>query len=1045
MNENQIRLEFDAFLRSFEQNTDGSFSFLLGAGASITSGIQSATDCLWDWKKKIYVSKNPSDETFLDIHVDSCKQIIQSWIDSQRRYPSLGAINEYEFFAEATYPMEHDRTKYFESLSYGKEPNIGYKLLCLLNKYDVVKSIWSTNFDGLVPIAAYKASLRPIEVNLSNSELAFKNESKNELLYIALHGDYKYGKLKNTSFELDNQNENFVSRLKSYFIDKNLIVIGYSGRDNSLMTALEQAFSNKGEGRLYWCGYGDKIPEPVLDLLIKVRNSGREARYISTNGFDNTMCSLLLSTYRDDDAKKEEIYKIIQNGERNEETKPFVFERFYSSGCIKTNLYPVAFPKDLYQFSINYSKDCSEWKFIKDKIKKFHDIVAVPYNGNVFSFSCAETIHSAFHDVMTKPLTRTPITVDHIFKNSTLKSLFLKTILCGISSKTKLNISLSKSIIWDKTKPYNGYKDIHEGLKVSLIYRERIKYPLISMSPTLYFENKETYPKEYCQNLIREYLDKKRNKIYEQILQYWENLIFKGCKLQFDYPINRNNQFIFRISNNRVFVEIDYTEKSVIPEHQYHNAHKLLNGIFINEPELNFTSKITKKIVQDSNSMRGLKNNLPFDYSFGSKYNNHVDIGVICPVSYNTVFKDFLQGLNGEIGNSSTNSSDYIQDYTGFSQIYSCPINIPAINSPEWVNCRDDQTDPILLAQNICKQAQIIATKIPGITVVIFIPKKWERLKRIEKNGVIFDLHNYIKAFAAQSLFTTQFIEEKTICDIRMRREIYWWLSLALFAKSMRTPWVLSNLENSTAYAGIGYSLKDNGNGSKSVLVGCSHIYNSKGQGLRYKLAHVDNPLFDDKRNPYLSYEEAFKFGINIQELFIRSMETLPNRVVIHKRTPFQDSEIKGIVDALGQAKISNIDLISIAIEDHIRCIDQEIMNMENAICANYPVHRGICIPISDNEFLLWTHGTVPSVIKGRNFYPGGRGIPAPLRVTKYYGNGDMMTIAKEILGFTKMNWNSFNYYTKFPATIETSNTLAQIGDLLTHTNGETFDYRYFI
>lgn len=52
---------------------------------------------------------------------------------------------------------------------------------------------------------------------------------------------------------------------------------------------------------------------------------------------------------------------------------------------------------------------------------------------------------------------------------------------------------------------------------------------------------------------------------------------------------------------------------------------------------------------------------------------------------------------------------------------------------------------------------------------------------------------------------------------------------------------------------------------------------------------------------------------------------------------------------------------------------------------------------------------------------------------------------ASEIIGFTKMNWNSFNLYTKLPATIDTSNTLAQVGNLLHQYNGATYDYRYFI
>lgn len=101
------------------------------------------------------------------------------------------------------------------------------------------------------------------------------------------------------------------------------------------------------------------------------------------------------------------------------------------------------------------------------------------------------------------------------------------------------------------------------------------------------------------------------------------------------------------------------------------------------------------------------------------------------------------------------------------------------------------------------------------------------------------------------------------------------------------------------------------------IVLGCSHIYNAKGQGLRYKLSKVEQPQFDGKKNPYLTYEEAFKFGITIRELFVKSMDRLPRRVVIHKRTPFKKEEIEGITHALTQAGIKDIDLITTLM---IRC-----------------------------------------------------------------------------------------------------------------------------
>lgn len=133
MIQQEFNLDFDAFVRSFVQNRDTSFAFLLGAGASITSGIPSADDCIWDWKRMIYCSSQSSIPPFIDPKSDTCKDIIQKWLNSQGKFLPAGDLKEYSFYAEAALPIEGDRVKYFEHLAQGKQPYIGYKLLCLLN------------------------------------------------------------------------------------------------------------------------------------------------------------------------------------------------------------------------------------------------------------------------------------------------------------------------------------------------------------------------------------------------------------------------------------------------------------------------------------------------------------------------------------------------------------------------------------------------------------------------------------------------------------------------------------------------------------------------------------------------------------------------------------------------------------------------------------------------------------------------------------------------------------------------------------------------
>lgn len=1046
LKESNLYLDFDAFLRSIKQNLDGSFGVLLGAGASVSSGIQPASDCIWDWKASIYQTLSGIQQNIVDPKKsDRSKTIIQKWLDSQMGFPEAESPEEYSFYAEKAYQIEADRIKYFQSLCQDKTPYVGYKLLCLLNKYGIVKSIWSTNFDGLVERAAQQTNITPIAINLDCVNRIYRTESSNELLYIALHGDYKYSTLKNTARELDSQHAEFVSAMCRYFVDKNLIVIGYSGRDKSLMSALTQAFTDKGAGRLYWCGYGEKIFPEVQELITKIREAGRTAYYINTNGFDDTMLSLMKYCFSEDTSKQNEINEVLKIIRAETPNAPFYIKEGATSKYLKSNLSPVVFPKEIFQFQISFDETKGKRQYIKEKTNNI-GVVAVPYKDKVYSISTASMIQDIFGNDLVSEIERIPITIDDIERNGVFKELFLKTMLLGISQLKGLNVNYKRCILWKNEALFKEHNiNVHEAVECGLTFIPQEEYALFSMTPTIYIESSKPVEKEKKQEYTRKYLDKMRNSVYEEKLQMWCDIILGNSKTSFDIPLNSNSGFTFKLSPNRGYAEIinsghdkykTYTPKG------YDKRRTIYRGIHIEEPKLEFMNSYVDRPFYDENPMRGLTNHKPFDSNYYDKLAHDIRIGVICPDSYGTVFSAFLKRLNSIIKTS--HNSDYILDYTGFSNIYNCRLDIPKTDSERWLSINDRPSNVVELVRTICYGAEKLAEQTPGTVITIFIPNTWSHYRQFNYNDETIDLHNYIKAYAASHKFTTQIIEEKTLYD-KMKCEISWWLSLALFVKSLRTPWTLADLNPDTAYAGIGYSIKKTPKGKTEVVLGCSHIYNAQGQGLRYKLSKVEHPQFDNKRNPYLNFEEAYKFGMDIINLFQCAMEKFPQRVVIHKRTPYKKDEIEGITHALKQARISEVDLITITHEHNHRFISQWVNNNGEMVIDGYPIDRGTCIRLSNRNALLWTHGVVPSIKANRKYYQGGRCIPSPLKITKYYGKGDLKTIAKEIIGFTKMNWNSFNLYTKLPATIDTSNTLAQIGNLLKQYNGITYDYRYFI
>jgi len=442
--------------------------------------------------------------------------------------------------------------------------------------------------------------------------------------------------------------------------------------------------------------------------------------------------------------------------------------------------------------------------------------------------------------------------------------------------------------------------------------------------------------------------------------------------------------------------------------------------------------------------MRGLINNAPYDYPINDNLlRSSISIGVICPETNKQQLVDFLNCLNYR--HDVKYNLDFVIPYPGFYEAYKMRINLPNGNSDNWLSyntlkLKDQYEASIELGNTISRKLDQINTSEIDV-VIIYIPKEYEYLTEYNDGTRKFDLHDSIKAYSVQKGITTQFIKEKTI-ESDMLCQIMWALSLAIYVKSNKIPWIISGIQKETAFVGIGYSVEKRTDGN-NIILGCSHIYSSEGHGLRYKLSKIDEVTFDSKSNPYLSENEAYKLGLNIKELFYKSFTDIPKRVVIHKRTPFKNSEIKGLVNSLSSLGIKDIDLLELTFDEELKCFE---LDKTANIADGFPIKRGMCFLLNVNTMYLFTHGFTTS-IRNENFkyIQGGKTIPLPIKIIKHYGRGSVTQIASEILGLTKMNWNSFGLYSKLPCTIDSSNEIARIGRLLSKYENFIYDYRFFM
>ena len=1037
-------LTFDGFLRAVSISKNDTYSLLLGAGCSINSDIPSAEDCIWEWKKEIYKSNNVSTQSWIENHRSpKVQKVIQGWLDNQGEYVKCGSKNEYSFYAKKCYPIEEHRRQYFQSICSNKIPSIGYRCIPILMKQGILDSVWTTNIDDLVTTACTQGSTRAIEVTLDSVQrINQRSQNRTELPVIKLHGDFKYGDLKHTDEELQHQDSTFRKKLIEYTKDKHLIVLGYSGRDASLMEALKEAYSQDGGGMLFWCGYGDKVPLEVANLLDSA-NQNRKAFYISTSGFDTTLLNLTKLVTEDNPDLKKELRELQQQDSKQDNRLPFNLKSTKINKILKSNCFKITFPDEVFVFDATINE--KPWRVVKERTLSRTNISAVPYQKQIWAFGKLDTIKKVFGDVAHGDISRMPLANIKIYNSAT--SFLLLSTICKIFAANYNLKTNYKNKIWsiNHSKRISEHT-VFDAINLSL---EKIEgeYYLI-LNPSFALENNDI-DRHAKQQIGMAFFHKIWNSKFNEYIGKWRKQLFS--EKEYEFPLTSGTGFKFKINQAPIFTEI-YDINN-----QYENRHNVprtmlkLKGVQFGEPNLAFSSKNRRKVVTDFHPMRGLVNNRPYETDLNTFLGDTIDLGVISPIEDTQKLHSFLQQQNGEIKNPNQ-KDQYVLDFGGFYNTYGISLNVPNPNDSHWLTISEPTgQDTVEIAndikKNICDSISKIEAAGSRKIAIIYIPQRWEHFTSYLIDGESYDLHDYVKAFCVEKGIMSQLIREKTINDNAQSCQINWWLSLSYYVKSLRTPWVLASMDNTTAFAGLGYSLDRKPNDEGHIVLGCSHIYSSTGEGLKYKLSKISNDKIQwRQKKPHLCYDDAYEFGRNIINLFYESTNELPKRIVVHKRTFYTEDEIQGIMDSLlDNNKIEAVDLVEINFENNIRYVSSKIRNGKTEI-DGFSVSRGTCIQLSSYEALLWAHGVIPSVRNPKfNFYPGGRYIPKPLRIIKHYGKGSLEQIANEILGLTKMNWNSLNMYSQLPATISSSNDIARIGRLIEHRGKAEYDYRYFI
>jgi protein O-mannosyl-transferase len=268
---------------------DRQFAFILGAGASFTSGIPTGNDLAQRWLK--------------DMHLRECADgaDLETWI--RQVWPGEGAFSLAN--AAEHYPAIFERRfsgdreagyAELETAMEGKSPSLGYSLLAEIIQYTRHKVVVTTNFDNLVADAlAMHAHQSPLVV-AHESLAGFVRPQLRRPLVAKIHRDL-FLHPKNDLAGVATMEEGWKLALKKLFQYFTPVVVGYGGNDGSLMDMLADLDAGDIAGRMVWC-YREKSPPPPKARRVLLKHQGLQVKIA---GFDEFMLVLAARLVKDFD------------------------------------------------------------------------------------------------------------------------------------------------------------------------------------------------------------------------------------------------------------------------------------------------------------------------------------------------------------------------------------------------------------------------------------------------------------------------------------------------------------------------------------------------------------------------------------------------------------------------------------------------------------------------------------------------------------------------------------------------------------------------
>jgi len=547
-------MKLDEFFRLYPLRARN-LMWLLGAGASVAAGVPSAYDLIWLFKRMIYCSRERiAAERLPDLSNDVFRRHLQAYFDSTGEFPKENDPAEYAVYFERALPDEQDRRRYLEQLLSTASPSYGHLVLAHLISLDRVRLVWTTNFDRLIEDAVAKISGTTSTLTVStihNPEVARDalNDSRWPLL-IKLHGDFHSSRLKNIPSELLRQDDDLRQELARASQRFGLMVIGYSGRDASIMDTLDQivATPNALPQGLFWFHRAEQPPATRVSNLIKrAREAGVRAEVLQIETFDEFLGDLATLV--------EGLYERVKSSLSPSDirlTDASVPEPGSGWPILRMNALPViSFPEVVRRVDCAIGGTAAVRKAVQDASV---DVIAVRSKEGVLAFGSDKDVRTAFDPYGIREFDLISVDHDKLAKEAAQWSLLYDAITHALVRELPLVMKRRRHPKILALDPSRVLADGHSLLRplISAVgslsghirgtnlqwieaFRIRIEYRLnrlwLLIEPCLWVEGEGN--EEEAKRFVLDRLNKRFNKTWNAILDAWVHVIIPEREREF--------------------------------------------------------------------------------------------------------------------------------------------------------------------------------------------------------------------------------------------------------------------------------------------------------------------------------------------------------------------------------------------------------------------------------------------------------------------------------------------------------------------------------